>query len=151
MRVQDVMTDQVYKVTPDTTAEDAWNLMRIRRIHHIVVTQAGRIVGLLSARDFGGVKGARERELHTVADLMTPHVVTVTPKTPIRTAANVLRAHSIGCLVVVTRGRVVGIVTVADLLEQMDRGLDRPVSTPHRRTIHHRTPHKKQHRAGSAW
>ena len=31
MRAQDVMTDQVYKVTPDTTAEDAWNLMRIRR------------------------------------------------------------------------------------------------------------------------
>ena len=55
MRVQDVMTDQVYRVTPDTTAEDAWNLMRIRRIHHLVVTQAGRIVGLLSARDFGEV------------------------------------------------------------------------------------------------
>ena len=57
MRVQDVMTDQVYKVSPDTTAEDAWNLMGMRRIHHLVVTQAGRIVGLLSARDFAGVKG----------------------------------------------------------------------------------------------
>ncbi len=151
MRVQDVMTDQVYQVTPDTTAEDAWNLMRVRRIHHLVVTQAGRIVGLLSARDFGDIKGARERELHTVADLMTPHVVTITPKTPIRTAANVLRDHAIGCLVVVTGGRIVGIVTAADVLEQMGHNVERAFSTPHRRTIHHRVPHKKQHRAGGAW
>ena len=151
MRVQDVMTDQVCKVTPDTTADDAWNLMRMRRIHHLVVTQAGRLVGLLSARDFGGVKGGRERERHTVADLMTPHVVTITPKTPIRTAANVLRGDSIGCLVVVAGGRIVGIVTVADLLDQMGRGLDRPISHPQRRTIHHRVPHKKRHGAAGAW
>ena len=86
-----------------------------------------------------------------MGDLMTPHVVTITPTTPIRTAANVLRGHSIGCLVVVTGGRIVGIVTVADLLEQMGRGLDRPVSTPQRRAIHHRVPHKKQHGAARAW
>jgi signal-transduction protein with cAMP-binding, CBS, and nucleotidyltransferase domain len=129
MRVQDVMTDQVYKVSPDTTAEDAWNVMRMRRIHHLMVTEAGRIVGLLSARDFGGVKGARARELYTVADLMTTDVATITPKTPIRTAANVLRGHSIDCLIVVTGGRLVGIVTVADLLEQMGRGLNGGISS----------------------
>ncbi len=127
MRVQDVMTDQVYKVSPDTTAEDAWNLMRMHRIHHLVVTQAGRIVGLLSARDVGGIKRARARGLHRVADLMTQRVVTISPTTPIRRAANVMRGHAIGCLVVVSGGRVVGIVTVADLLELMGRGLDRPV------------------------
>ena len=82
---------------------------------------------------------------------MTRQVVTVPPTTPIRRAANVMRDHAIGCLVVVKGGRIVGIVTVADLLDLMGRGLDRPVSTPLRRAIHHRVPHKKQHRAGSAW
>jgi CBS domain-containing protein len=117
MRVQDVMTDQVYTVSPDTTAEDAWNVMRMRRIHHLVVAQAGRIVGILSAHDFGGSKGARARELCTVADLMTRRVVTVSPTTPIGRAANVMREHSIGCLAVVKGRRIVGIVTDADLLE----------------------------------
>ena len=98
MRVQDVMTEAVYKVSSDTAAEDAWNLMRMRRIHHLVVTEAGRIVGLLSARDFSELKGPRARELHRVTDLMTPHVVTVSPTTPIRTAANLMRGCSIGCL-----------------------------------------------------
>ena len=147
MRVQDVMTDQVYKVSPDTTAEDAWNLMRMRRIHHLVVTQAGRIVGLLSARDFGGVKGARARKLHTVADVMTPDIPTVTPTTPTRVAADVLRGHPVGCLVVITGGRIVGIVTLADLLEQIGRGRDRPLSTPLRPTRNHRVLLKKRDRA----
>jgi acetoin utilization protein AcuB len=117
MRVQDVMTDQVYKVSPETTAEDAWNVMRMRRIHHLVVAQGGRIVGLVSARDFGGIKGDHARELYKVADLMTRRVVTVSPKTPTRRAANVMRDHSTGCLAVVKEGRLVGIVTDADLLE----------------------------------
>ena len=82
---------------------------------------------------------------------MTRQVVTVSPTTPIRRAANVMRDHAIGCLVVVKVGRIVGIVTVADLLELMGRGLDRPVSTSLRRTIHHRVPHKMRHRAASAW
>ena len=137
MRVQDVMTEQVYRVSPDTTAEDAWNLMRMRRIHHLVVTEAGRIVGLLSAGDFSGVKNARARETHTVADLMTPDIPTVTPTTPLRAAANVLRGHPVGCLVVVSSGRIVGIVTVADLLEQMAGNRDRAPSTPLRRMMKH--------------
>jgi predicted transcriptional regulator len=59
MRVQDVMTDRGYRVGADTSAEDAWNIMRMRRIHHliVVVSQAGRTVGLLSARDFSELKG----------------------------------------------------------------------------------------------
>ena len=57
MRVQDVMTDQVLTVSPGIAAEDAWNTMRMRRIHHLVVTRAGRIVGLLSDGDVGGERG----------------------------------------------------------------------------------------------
>lgn len=121
MRVRDVMTDQVYKVSPDTTAEIAWNIMKMRRIHHLVVTENARIIGILSARDFGGIKGARARKLHTVGDLMTRPVVTASPATPIRMAANSMRGRAIGCLVVVQAGRVVGIVTAADLLDLMDR------------------------------
>lgn len=121
MRVQDVMTDKVYKVSPDATADVAWEIMRMRRIHHLVVTHEGRIVGLLSARDFGGIKARRERERHTVRDLMTVNVVTVPPATTIRRAANIMRGRAIGCLVVVDDGRIVGIVTAADLLDAIDR------------------------------
>ena len=51
---------------------------------------------------------------------MTPYVVTVKPDTSVYRAANPMRGQSIGSLIVVDRGRAVGIVTVADLLERLD-------------------------------
>ncbi len=115
MRLQDVVTDQVFEVSPDTSAQIAWDLMRLRRVHHLVVTHEGRIVGILSARDVGRIKGARARELQTVGDVMTRDVVTVSITTPIRKAAEIMRSRGIGCLVVVKAGRIAGIVTDADL------------------------------------
>lgn len=151
MRVQDVMTDQVHTVSPGIAAEDAWNMMRMRRIHHLVVTQTNRIVGLLSERDLGGAKGSRTRESRTVADLMTTKVLTVLPTTPVRKAANMMRGQSVGCLVVADGTRIAGIVTVADLLELIGRGIDRPVAATTRRTIHHRAPHRKRNTAAGVW
>ena len=124
MRVQDVMTEQVYKVSRDTTADIAWSIMRMRRIHHLVVTQDGRIVGLLSAHDFDGIRGRRARERYSVADLMTRQVVTASAATPVRKAAHVMRGRAISSLVVVDGKRIVGIVTAADLLDLIGRGLD---------------------------
>ena len=39
MRVQDVMTEGVKTIAPAAAAEDAWNVMRLNRIHHLVVTK----------------------------------------------------------------------------------------------------------------
>lgn len=125
MRVQDVMTEGVQTVSPGTPADDAWNLMRAKRIHHLVVTEGRRVVGVLSDRDAGGLRGPSVRRNRTVGELMTGHVVTVLPTTPVRKAANLMRGRSIGCLVVTNATRIVGIVTVSDLLELLGRGADR--------------------------
>jgi acetoin utilization protein AcuB len=151
MRVQDVMTDNVKIIAPAVAAEDAWNLMRLHRIHHLVVTDAKRIVGVLSDRDAGGRRGAGIRMNATVADLMTTPAVTADPTTTVRQAANIMRGRSIGCLVVVKSGRPVGIVTVSDLLELMGRGLDRPVAGTKRWTLRHRVPHGKSTSTARSW
>jgi CBS domain-containing protein len=77
---------------------------------------------------------------------MSEPVVTVEVTTTVRQAANLMRGHSIGCLVVTgsdRSGRVKGIVTVSDLLELVGRGLDRGAATSKRWTLKHRTPHRK--------
>ena len=151
MRVQDVMTEGVKTISPTTVAEDAWNIMRLNRIHHLVVTNGKQVVGVLSDRDAGGRRGASIRTNHAVADLMTAPAVTVEPTLTIRRAANLMRGRSIGCLVVVESARVIGIVTVADLLELVGRGLDRGAATTRRWTLKHRAPHRKSHRSAAAW
>lgn len=61
----------------DRDRQDAWNVMRVNRIHHLVVTKANRVVGVLSDRDAGGRRGAAVRANSTVADLMNAPAVTV--------------------------------------------------------------------------
>jgi CBS domain-containing protein len=84
MRVQDVMTEGVKTIAPTAAAEDAWHMMRLNRIHHLVVTKANRVVGVLSDRDAGGRRGAVVRDNGTVADLMNAPAVTVEPTTTVR-------------------------------------------------------------------
>jgi acetoin utilization protein AcuB len=151
MRVEDVMTRNVKTIAALTAADLAWNEMRRLGIHHLVVTTDTDIVGLLSERDVGGRRGAALREDHTVSDLMTENVVTVPPEMTVRRAANLMRGHSIGCLVVVDQQRVIGILTVADLLELIGRGADRRVASTTRRTLNHRTPHRHKTTATGMW
>jgi CBS domain-containing protein len=151
MRVEEVMTERVQTVAPTTAAADAWELMRQKGFHHLVVTTGPRVVGVLSHRDSGGRLGVSVRAGRTVAELMTERVVTVDPTTTVRRAANLMRGRSIGCLVVTKRERVVGIVTVADLLELLGRGSERPTPTAKRWALRHRTPHRKQSASHGVW
>lgn len=125
--------------------------MRTRGIHHLVVTEGGRIAGILSDRDAGGRHGAAVRQARAVGELMTHRAVTVAPDTPLRRAANLMRGRSIGSVIVVRDGRVVGIVTTADLLDLLGRGAERPVAATTRWTLKHRAPHRKRHGAAGAW
>jgi CBS domain-containing protein len=151
MRLQDVMTRGVRTIPSIAPSKEAWALMRLHNIHHLVVTEGRRVVGVLSARDrvrqSPGARAARA----TVADVMTAPPVTADQNTTVRRAANTMRGRSIGCMVVVDSDRPVGIVTVSDLLELMGRGFDRTVAASPRRTLSHRVPHKKAHAAVRAW
>jgi CBS domain-containing protein len=151
MRVQDVMSEDVQTISPGDTVEDASELMRRGGFHHVVVTSGSRVVGVLSDRDTGGRRGGAVRRGQTVGELMAKHVVTVEPTTTVRKAANLMRGRAIGCLVVVNRGRVVGIVTVADLLELLGRGSERPAAITKRWTLKHRAPHHKRPAATGVW
>ena len=91
------------------------------------------------------------RRNRTSGELMTGRVVTVPPTTTVRQAANLMRGRSIGCLVVTAGTRIVGIVTVSDLLELLGQGADRAVVSTKRWTLKHRAPHRKRHQAEGAW
>jgi acetoin utilization protein AcuB len=150
MRVFEVMTQGVQTVAATMPAPDAWELMRRKRIHHLIVTQGKDVVGILSDRDVGGPAGVGVRAGHTVADLMTRHVVTVGRNETIRAVANMMRGRTIGCMPVVDNDRLVGIVTVSDLLRLLGRGIDRPAKQG-RRMATHRVPHRKARHAAGVW
>jgi CBS domain-containing protein len=126
MRVADVMTEGVHTVPPTMPAVDAWELMRQKRIRHLVVVASSGVIGILSDRDAGGRGGGSIRALSTVADLMTAPVVTIEPTATVRKVANLMRGRTIGCIPVMAGKRLVGIVTTSDLVGLLGQGVDRP-------------------------
>jgi acetoin utilization protein AcuB len=148
--VSDIMTSRVQAIRPGAPAATARERMRAGRFHHLLVKEGPALVGVVSARDLArGPRRGHEPKRITVADFMSPAIVTVTPGTSIHRAANIMRGHSIGCLIVVDAANAVGIVTFADLLHQIGEARrHRRIAKP---SIHYRVPHRKQHRAGAAW
>lgn len=137
------MSRDVLATTPGTTADRVWSEMKLRGIRHFVVMDRKSVVGVISDRDLGGRSGASVRRGRTVSDLMAHDVVSAGPETTLRQAANLMRGRTIGCLPVLENGRLVGIVTITDILVQLGRGSTRPVVRAQRPTLRARSGHHK--------
>jgi CBS domain-containing protein len=96
--------------------------MRTKRIHHLVVTAMGRVLGVVSERDLGGPRGYALRSGRRVVDLMSRQPMVASPATTLREAAQLMRGRGVGCLPVFDGKKLVGIVTTSDLLELIARG-----------------------------
>jgi CBS-domain-containing membrane protein len=140
MQAKDVMTTTVVTVPPDTRVEQIAALLLERRISGVPVVDAGgRLLGIVTEGDlmrrpemgterqrgwwlrFFGDERERAEEYARAhgsrADqVMTRNVVTVSEETPVREIARLLEERHIKRVPVVRDGRVVGIVSRANLL-----------------------------------
>jgi len=147
MRIREIMTEPVETVTPSMALDQAAGLMGALRVHHLVVKDGPKIVGVLSTRDLPRAGAAHDGGV--VRDVMSSHIATVDEGETVRKAANLMRGRSISCLVATRNGRMAGIVTVSDLLDLLGKGGERRVANA-RASLHYRVPHQKQHR-GRSW
>ena len=121
-RVSDVMTTGVRTLRPEDTVLVAASGMAsggFRR--YPVVGGNDRVLGVLTARDViklaaSGEKPCRLRMRVKVSQVMSSPPVVIEPEAPVSRAAALMASHDVGCLPVVKRGRLTGIVTESDLL-----------------------------------
>jgi CBS domain-containing protein len=142
------MSEPVETVPPAMRLTEARDLMHGLRVHHLIVKEAGKIVGVLSASDVAPsrTKGAGGE---LVGDVMSLNVASIDQNETVRKAANLMQGRSIGCLAVTGERQLVGIVTVSDLLRLLGKGGERRASAE-RASLHYRVPHRKQ-RSGARW
>jgi CBS domain-containing protein len=146
--VREYMDDDPATVTPHTKAEDVARLLGEHELHGVpVVNEAGRCVGIVTENDlvmadeegdlhiphyvqlFGGlvflesVKGFEKRLKKAVAatakDLMTPDPTTIGPDKDVHEAAKTISSSGHNRLPVVEHGRLVGVITRADVLRAL--------------------------------
>jgi CBS domain-containing protein len=123
--------------------------MRQDRIRHLVVVEGGRAVGIVSERDLGGPRPTMPLDDRLVRDVMATDVVSASPETTLRQAANLMRGRTIGCLLVAENDSVIGLVTTTDLLDQLGRGAVRPTVRTERPPLR-RPPGSGQIRGGKS-
>jgi CBS domain-containing protein len=122
MRVRELMIEDVRTTSRAEDAGSAFFHMERDDIHHLVVMNGGDIEGVVSSDDLGGPAGEGIRRGRTVGDLMSPSSAVATPDMTVRQAANRLRGRRIGCLPVVEKGRLVGILTATDVCNWVGSG-----------------------------
>lgn len=128
MTVGDRMVRNVIALQAGQHLREALLVMRKNSIRHLPVLEEGKLVGILTDRDVtratpSAMSGADLETFNNVVDstlikqVMTRNPYAVTPSTPLRDAVKVLHDRKYGALPVVEGGRLVGIITVMDLLK----------------------------------
>jgi CBS domain-containing protein len=135
MRVKDVMSTKVLTIDLHEPLEQARSEMDLGRVHHLVVVDGARVVGVVTSElvAWGEAEG-----IARVEDVMFRHIVTGSPNLTIRAVANLMRGRTVGALPIFENNRLVGIVTFSDLLDLLGRGAERPVLSSRRWTLRDR-------------
>ncbi|GAA0994318.1 MULTISPECIES: CBS domain-containing protein [Nocardiopsis] len=120
--IAEVMSETVHTVAPETTLREAARIMRDEDVGDVVVTDSGRIRGVLTDRDIvvRCVADEGDPDRVTVGQVCSAEVVTVPRQSSLRDAVHAMRTSSVRRLPVVDGPEVVGIVTMGDLARVVD-------------------------------
>ena len=121
MQVFEAMTPDVVRVTPETTLMEAARAMKDLDIGPLPVCQADRLLGMITDRDITIRATAEGRDPRStpVSDIMTSDAVCCHESDDVRTAAALMQQMQLRRLLVVNDdGRLVGIVSLGDLVLQ---------------------------------
>ena len=116
-KAKDVMIKNVKTISPSATMAEAAKAMKKNRIGSLVIVKGNRPVGIITERDLAYKIIAEEQSLDMkVREVMTKDLKTVQPEKSIKDAARLMAAHVIRRLPVVEGGKLVGIITIEDIM-----------------------------------
>ena len=113
--VSQIMSTKLMKLYEDDYANLALAIMQWNNIHHLPVENGkGELVGLLTWSHIEKFEKLDKNEAR-VSDIMVKKVISVEPKTEIKTAESIMEKYHIGCLPVCVGTHIVGIISKVDL------------------------------------
>ena len=124
--VKDIMVTPVLTITEERTVQEAAKLMGRKRKGCIIVTRRGKPIGILSDSDI--IKRIVAKDIKPskvkVKEVMSSPLITISPEDDILTAARKMKRANIHRLPVVSRGKLVGIISLSDIAKTSPELLD---------------------------
>lgn len=112
---------KIYTIAPHTTVDDALSMMALRNIGALPVVENGRLVGIVSERDY-------VRKIHRhghpstkiqVASIMSSPVLTVASNQTIRECMSLFIDCYLRHLPVVDEDQLIGLLSIGDIVKAM--------------------------------
>jgi len=120
MIARDIMTSNVYTISPEASVQEVAQLLVQKNISGVpVIDKDGKIIGIVTSAD---IIGKVNREGLCVADIMTPELIFVDEETRVGEIAMLLVERNIKRVPVMQNGKLVGIVCRADIVHAVAQG-----------------------------
>jgi CBS domain-containing protein len=109
----------IYSIGPEDPVLEAIRLMADRHVGALVVMKGEELVGIVSERDYARkvILMGRSSDETPVWEIMTSPVITVSPQQTLDECMRVVTARRIRHLPVVDDGKVVGMISIGDLVK----------------------------------
>ncbi|MEJ2129417.1 MAG: CBS domain-containing protein [Woeseiaceae bacterium] len=119
-----IMSTDLVTLAPTDTVAEARTLMHTHRIHHLPVVEEDKLIGLVTLTNVLAATDSYlrdpENRIHanevSVKDVMVTDIATIDEHASLRQAALFIEKHQIGCLPIVTDGKLRGIITDTDFV-----------------------------------
>ncbi len=110
---------QIFSVAPTDSVLRAIEIMATRHVGALLVMDQGSLLGIISERDYARKVILKNRSSHDtpVSDIMTSPAVTVSPQDTVHHCMELMTDGRFRHLPVVEGGRVVGILSIGDLVK----------------------------------
>ena len=123
----------IWSISPSATVFDALVLMAEKEIGSLLVMSDGRLVGIISERDYArkiALMGRSSKET-TVAEVMAHEPVTVTRRATVSACMELMTDRRRRHLPVVDDNRVIGVLSIGDLVNWIVKSQEKTIQQLH--------------------
>ena len=108
----------VWSISPDATVFEAIELMAEKNVGAVLVTEQGKLVGIVSERDYTRkvVLKGKASKTTAVREILSSQVIHVSPEHTVEECMRLMTDHHIRHLPVLQEAKLVGIVSIGDLV-----------------------------------
>jgi CBS domain-containing protein len=113
--------NEIWSIAPQATVYEALQIMSEKDVGALLVVDKENLVGIFSERDYARKVILKERSSKdtTVGELMTREVLYIEPQSTVEDCMALMTAKRVRHLPVLENERLIGIVTIGDVVKQV--------------------------------